>query len=806
MSQLSQPPFLLALIDRWLARSGNRNGHGIEISQTGGTGITLSGFVHGLSADDQSWLAIGDRIVALEPEAAGSFTFNTKPGLKLVTAWVRSPNGAARAVARRLIQVHASAAQNKSVTDGTPSAGNPPSPRISVIVPNYNHADFLRQRLDSIYAQTLPPWEVILLDDASTDESAAILAEYQARDPGRTRLLRNTHNSGGPFTQWALGLREARGDLVWIAESDDWCEPDFLARLVPSFNDPAVMLAHGLVRFVDAEGQPIAQTHDAVFKPLPSRKWRRSHLAIAHREIQLGLGIRNTLPNASAVVFRREHDLPLLDDPEWRALRVCGDWIFYLHRLRGGKISFVREAIAHYRNHPGSTSLQSRRGDRSAAEHLVVARHLAATYRLEPGVLTSQLQLLTKQHAKHAGGDPALPGRLYKTTDFKGIASGRLPNVLIAVHAFAPGGAEGFALNLAVALHRLGCAVTVADFDGLPVDPVVRAQLPADIPVVVVNENHPRVLARLLRDFGIEWVSTHHPRCDLAFARAGALQPDKSRPSLFCTHHGYYHLDASRLFRHRALFERQVDLWINVAARGLLPFEIAGLAANGTSGNFVQLPAAIFRRSVLPVPRSKLAIPADAFVVCVASRALPEKGWRKSIDAVALARARTGRDIRLLLAGSGPVHDELYAEGVPEFVCLLGFRADVAALYATSDLGLLASTYAGESCPLGVIECLSAGKPVVVTAIGETPAMLTASDGGEAGTLVPATPTENIVEHIASAITAFASNSTHYSAAVSRAHACAPRYDIMQVAGDYLAHYHARRRTDGLPSTDKFRA
>ena len=181
MSQLSQPPFLLALIDRWLARSGNRNGHGIEISQTGGTGITLSGFVHGLSADDQSWLAIGDRIVALEPEAAGSFTFNTKPGLKLVTAWVRSPNGAARAVARRLIQVHASAAQNKSVTDGTPSAGNPPSPRISVIVPNYNHADFLRQRLDSIYAQTLPPWEVILLDDASTDESAAILAEYRLR-------------------------------------------------------------------------------------------------------------------------------------------------------------------------------------------------------------------------------------------------------------------------------------------------------------------------------------------------------------------------------------------------------------------------------------------------------------------------------------------------------------------------------------------------------------------------------------------------------------------------------------------------
>jgi glycosyltransferase involved in cell wall biosynthesis len=399
-----------------------------------------------------------------------------------------------------------------------------------------------------------------------------------------------------------------------------------------------------------------------------------------------------------------------------------------------------------------------------------------------------------------------LPEKRYRELDFKTIATGRLPNVLVAVHAFAPGGAEGFGINLALALHRLGCAVTVADFVGLPLDPVVRARLPADIPVVVVNEHHPRKLARMLADFGIEWVSTHHPRCDLAFARAGALLPERSRPRLFCTHHGYYHLDASRLFRHRSLFARQVDLWINVAARGRLPFEVAGLAASGVSGGFAQLPAAIFLRAVPPVPRSSLSIPAEAFVVCVASRALPEKGWRTSIAAIALVRSRTGRDIRLLLAGSGPVLDELHTEGVPDFVSLLGFRADVASLYATCDLGLLASTYAGESCPLGVIECLAAGKPIIVTAIGETPAMLTAPDGGVAGALVPAAPREALVEHIASVIAAFTGDPAQYSAAASRAYACARRYDLMQVAADYLARYNGRLHTDGLPSTPNFPA
>src|SRR5882762_3314790 len=66
-------------------------------------------------------------------------------------------------------------------------------PKVSVIIPNYNHARFLRQRVESVLAQTYQDFEVILLDDCSTDDSRSILSEYAA-DP-RVRIELNDKNS-----------------------------------------------------------------------------------------------------------------------------------------------------------------------------------------------------------------------------------------------------------------------------------------------------------------------------------------------------------------------------------------------------------------------------------------------------------------------------------------------------------------------------------------------------------------------------------------------------------------------------------
>lgn len=103
-------------------------------------------------------------------------------------------------------------------------------PRVTVIVPNYNHGRFLRQRLDSIYNQTYRNFDVILLDDCSSDESREILKDYGTTYNGNTRLYFNDNNSGLVFGQWKKGIEMADGDLVWIAESDDFCETTFLEK------------------------------------------------------------------------------------------------------------------------------------------------------------------------------------------------------------------------------------------------------------------------------------------------------------------------------------------------------------------------------------------------------------------------------------------------------------------------------------------------------------------------------------------------------------------------------------------------
>ena len=102
-------------------------------------------------------------------------------------------------------------------------------PTVSVIVPNYNHARFLPQRIESILRQTYQDFELILLDDCSTDDSRAVLSQY-ASEP-RVRIQFNEVNSGSTFRQWNKGVRLARGKYVWIAESDDYADERLLERL-----------------------------------------------------------------------------------------------------------------------------------------------------------------------------------------------------------------------------------------------------------------------------------------------------------------------------------------------------------------------------------------------------------------------------------------------------------------------------------------------------------------------------------------------------------------------------------------------
>jgi len=98
-------------------------------------------------------------------------------------------------------------------------------PFVSVIIPNYCHSRYLDERLTSVLNQTYPYFEIIILDDCSPDNGAskAVIEKYR-ENPHVSHIIYNEVNSGSPFKQWQKGFDLAKGDYIWIAESDDSCD------------------------------------------------------------------------------------------------------------------------------------------------------------------------------------------------------------------------------------------------------------------------------------------------------------------------------------------------------------------------------------------------------------------------------------------------------------------------------------------------------------------------------------------------------------------------------------------------------
>lgn len=273
-------------------------------------------------------------------------------------------------------------------------AALPAVPRISVVVPNYNYARHLPARLASIFAQTHPVAEVILLDDASTDDSIAT-ARRVAADWGRElRIFANQRNSANVFRQWRRAAHRASGDFVWIAEADDEASPDFLARLAARLTTaPDADLLACDSRAIDTDGELLwadhrayyadsgagALAHDAIF---PARDFARRFLAE-----------RNLLLNVSAVLWRRA---PLLASlrrcfAEIETLRVAGDWRLYLDMLAHstGTVGWVAAPLNAHRRHAGSVT-----GRLPAESHIAEIRCVqhAARVALQTDAPTHQRQ------------------------------------------------------------------------------------------------------------------------------------------------------------------------------------------------------------------------------------------------------------------------------------------------------------------------------------------------------------------------------------------------------------------------------
>ena len=226
-------------------------------------------------------------------------------------------------------------------------------PKVSVIVPNYNHARFLPKRMESILNQTFQDFELILLDDCSTDDSRPILSRY-AGDP-RVKIEFNEVNSGSTFKQWNKGVRLAQGKYVWIAESDDYADEHLLEKLVSRLDaEPNAVFAQCRSWRVLASGE-LKGFQDTYLSGLGSDKWAGDFRADGIEECRNYLVRCCSVQSASSVVFRREVYWQVGGADE--KLRQCGDWKTWASMaLTGGTISYVGEPLNYYRYHDASVS------------------------------------------------------------------------------------------------------------------------------------------------------------------------------------------------------------------------------------------------------------------------------------------------------------------------------------------------------------------------------------------------------------------------------------------------------------------
>lgn len=656
-------------------------------------------------------------------------------------------------------------------------------PKVSVVVPNYNHEAFLRERLDSIYGQTYRNIEVILMDDCSTDGSRRIMDEYAAAHPAITKTLYNETNSGGPFHQWAKGIHAATGDLIWIAESDDCCDAQFLEMLVPSFDDEAVLLAYGSCVFVDRAGAPMEHGFESFVSDLEcADKWRGSYVETAHREVCMALGIKNTIPNASGTLFRRPEDLLLLDQSWWRSMRVAGDWVFYLHLIAGGKIAFNPAAKNYFRRYQGSAAETTYQKKDFYREVGLACRTVAALYNVPLAVLERCRDGFKAFYEWQVGRSEQEFAEWFDFAAVEEARAARVPNVMVATQGFYPGGAEIFPIRLANEFRRQGVPVLLLSTGLAAREDGVRRMLRNDVPVVETSDIAP--VKSIIEDFGIEVLNTHQWHIQ----KYPVELPDvfAGLRSHVATLHGMIeHGNAFAVTEGELrVADRNVTTWVYTADKNLGPFMGFGMVPEHGS-RFVKMPNGIQTPNIEPVPRVHMGIPDEAFVLCCVSRAIPDKGWTETIASVQRAREISGRDIRLVLVGNGPVYDHYRQIGVPGFVHLVGFSDNSAGYYASADMGIMLTRFRSESFPLTIVDCLFAGKPYIATSVGDIRNMLTAPEG-LAGQVIELEDWQVPVDAAAQAIAAFAVDKQLYATAKALVPQIASRYRIESVASLYV--------------------
>lgn len=220
---------------------------------------------------------------------------------------------------------------------------------VTAVIPNYNYARYLAQRIDSILFQTYPVSEIIILDDCSSDNSIEVIKHRIEENPTKIpmRLVCNTENSGSAFAQWQKAFQLAKGDYVWIAEADDSCNERFLETVMQGFEDEDVVISYCESLTIDENNKLLMGNLRVWIDIFNTGKWDEDYIKDGIEEVSETMCINNTIANVSSAVIKNDDYSEILEGA--KNYHLAGDWYTYMNILKRGKIAYYKESLNYHR-------------------------------------------------------------------------------------------------------------------------------------------------------------------------------------------------------------------------------------------------------------------------------------------------------------------------------------------------------------------------------------------------------------------------------------------------------------------------
>jgi glycosyltransferase involved in cell wall biosynthesis len=289
---------------------------------------------------------------------------------------------------------------------------------VSVAVPNYNYAQYLPERLGAIFGQTLPVREVLLLDDASTDDSLSVARETAETWRRDLRILPNERNSGAVLRQWRKAAEAVSGRYLWIAEADDDSDPRFLEKAVAALDaEPAAVMAFTDSASIDEAGETIEASYQHYYNISAPGFLTIDGVFPGGLFLERCLSERNLILNVSSVVWRRSALLAAFERCEAAldTFMVAGDWRLYAEVLSvpGARIAYVALPLNRHRRHRASVT-RLLDADRHVAEIAAAQAAVARFLPLQSARIARQKQYLEEVSKQLGAG--GMPPRLRDPT------------------------------------------------------------------------------------------------------------------------------------------------------------------------------------------------------------------------------------------------------------------------------------------------------------------------------------------------------------------------------------------------------